>query len=163
MIILNNQIKDHLLNSGTEMYYDDVRSRLYDMFNVTGYVQYDGDLFGSIDKLISEITVDPIYGEQTRSEFSITMIPTMSVGEQQKPMSSSNQDELENIIAKLSKRDKDSLFTTLLNQGAAPRSRVTNWGAPQPSRRFAGGATRKRGRTHKTKRVVRTNTRKSRS
>jgi len=163
MIILNNQIKDHLLNSGTEMYYDDVRSRLYDMFNVTGYVQYDGDLVGSIDKLISEIIVDPIYGGETRSEFSITMIPKMSVGKQQKSMSSSNQDELEDIIAKLSKRDKESLFTSLLNQGAAPRSRVSNWAAPQPYRRFVGGATRKRGITRKAKRSVRTNTRKSRS
>jgi hypothetical protein len=198
MIILNNQIKDHLLNSGTEMYYDDVRSRLYDMFNVTGYVQYDGDLFGSIDKLISEITVDPIYGGQTRSEFSIKMKP---LGKNVKSTADKEEvivpNELEVALSRLTKRDQIKLSEILLRRGFDVQSlmgKLQNRSAsdiynmlqgflsrydtsskkdrqrtaksmfgPSIYAGLGGSATRKRGRTHKTKRSVRTNTRKSRS
>lgn len=198
MIILNNQIKDHLLKSGTEMYYDDVRSRLYDMFNVTGYVQYDGDLFGSIDKLISEIIVDPIYGGQTRSEFSITMKP---LGTNIKSSADKEEvivpNELEVALSRLNKRDQIKLSEILLKRGFDVQSlmgELQNRSAsdiynmlqgflsrydtsskkdrqrtaksmfgPSIYAGLGGGETRKRGRTHKTKRSVRTNTRKSRS
>ena len=201
MIILNNQIKDHLLNSGTEMYYDDVRSRLYDMFNVTGYVQYDGDLFGSIDKLISEIIVDPIYGGQTRSEFSIKMKP---LGKNVKSSADKEEvivpNELEVALSRLTKREQIKLSEILLKRGFDVQSlmgKLQNRSASDiynmlqgylsrydTSSKFSqkerqrtdksmfgpsiyaglgGSATRKRGRTRKTKRSARTNTRKSRS
>jgi hypothetical protein len=130
MIILNNQIKYHLLKSGTELYYDDVRSRLYDMFNVTGFVQYDNELIDLIDTLVSEIIVDSIYGGQTRTNFSIKMKPlgtnvksskSNSIASQQKNKSSENEvfatKELEVALSRLSKRDQIKLSEILIKQG----------------------------------------------
>jgi hypothetical protein len=170
MIILNNQIKDHLLNSGTEMYYDDVRSRLYDMFNVTGYVQYDGDLVGSIDKLISEIIADPIYGVPNELEVALSRL------------SKRDQIKLSEILLKRG-FDVQSLMGELQNRSATDiynmlqdfLSRYDTSGKNERQKTaksmfgqsiyagLGGGATRKRDRTCKTKRSVRKNTRKSRS
>jgi len=130
MIILNNQIKYHLLKSGTEMYYDDIRSRLYDMFNVTGFVQYDNELIDLIDTLVSEIIVDSIYGGQTRTKFSIKMKPhgtnvksskSNSIASQEKMKSSENEvfatKKLEVALSRLSKRDQIKLTEILIKQG----------------------------------------------